>query len=188
MYKEKRMIDFYEVTTSVWFDGKEYILAEDKNDTSEMPYMTCVGTRNDILVSYSDVLISDDYVELFQVFADRLSEQAKQFMAERAKTGVSTALFTTADCVAGGLEFDIEGKVIILKPSALSPEYRTAINQLQIATSGFGCNPKSSGRAVYCTNLYTGAKYRYNRHDVAGVADISRLPEWARKKIKDIES
>ena len=57
MDNERRMIDFYEVTASVWFDGREYILAEDKNDTSEMPYMTCIGTRNDILVSYSDVLI-----------------------------------------------------------------------------------------------------------------------------------
>jgi len=87
--------------------------------------------------------------------------------------------------VAGGLDFDIEGKVIILKPSSLSPEYRTAINQLQIATSGFGCNPNASGRAVYCTNLYTGVKYRHNRYDVAGVADMSCLPEWARKKIKE---
>jgi len=56
MNENRRMIDFYEVTASVWFDGKEYILAEDKNDTSEMLYMTCVGIRNDILVSYSDVL------------------------------------------------------------------------------------------------------------------------------------
>ena len=150
-----------------------------------MPYMICVGTRNDILVSYSDVLISDDYVELFRVFADRLSERAKKLAEEREENGVPTTLFTSADCVAGGLDFDIEGKVIILKASALSPEYRTATNQLQIATSGFGCSPNANGRAVYCTNLYTGVKYRYNRHDIAGVADFSRLPKWARNKIKE---
>ena len=117
MDKERRMIDNYEVRDSVWFDGREYILAEDKSGKSEMPYMTCVGTRNDFIASYNDVLISSDYMELFQVFADWLSEQAKMFSDERKLSEPDSPPLTSADCVAGGLEFDIEGKVIIIKTS-----------------------------------------------------------------------
>lgn len=187
MSDEKRMIGDYEVKESIWFGGKEYIMGEDKSGKAEMPYITCVGTRNELFANYDNALISDDYMELFNVFTERLNEQAKQITAERAERGVTATPLTTADCVKGGLNENIEGKIIILKTSSLSPEFRTADNQIMIATGGNGCNPDGHGRAVYCKNLYSGDKSRFERYDVAGIADIAKLPEWAKQKIAELE-
>ena len=190
MSEEKRMIDIYEVRNAIWLGGKEYILAEDKNGKTDAPYMTCIGTRNNQLgfEMHEDILASEDYFEIFNIFIGRLAERSKQLSDERSGCGISNAPLTADDCIKGGLDSDIEGKVIIIKASALSPEYRLATHQLQLATGGFGCKPDASGRAVYCTNLYNGERYRYERYDVAGVANITRLPEWAQQKIAELKS
>ena len=105
--------------------------------------------------------------------------------AERSDHGITDKPLTAADCIKGGLNNSIEGKVIIIKPEVLSPEYRTINHQLYIAESGFGCSPNAMGTAVYCKNMYSGEKSRFERYDIAGVADTERLPESIRKKIEE---
>ena len=77
------------------------------------------------------------------------------------------------------------GKLIIIKPEVLAPEYRRSEHQIKRATGGFGCSPNSRGNAVFCKDLYSGKESRFERHDVLGVADVEKLPEWAKAKLDE---
>lgn len=187
MNSEKRMIGDYKVILTAWLGDKEYLIGEASNDASEQHYMTCVNISNEIYTAHEDAVGSDDYLEIFKLYLDRLATRLRELETERSKRGI-TNMLTAEDCVNGGLNSDITGKVIIIKPETLPPEYRTADRQLQIANSGFGCCPNSRGNAVFCTNLYSGEKIRYEKHDVVGIADISCLPEWALQKLAEIKT
>jgi hypothetical protein len=93
---------------------------------------------------------------------------------------------TAADCLPNSDKIDWTGKAIIVKPEALSPEFRTSEHQLVLCTGGFGAKPDAMGRAVYADELHSGKKTRYDRQNIAGIADPSKLPEWAVKKLAEM--
>ena len=47
--------------------------------------------------------------------------------------------------VPNGWETSCEGKIMIIKPESLSPQYRTRENQYFLALGGFGCDPTKIG-------------------------------------------
>lgn len=95
-------------------------------------------------------------------------------------------LFGGRDCET--IWQDLEGKVLVMKPVTLKESYWTQQNQLWLATGGFGCSPKASGRAVYATCLGDGEKTRWNRNDFVGVLKDERLPDWAREPLAKLRS
>ena len=80
----------------------------------------------------------------------------------------------------------ITGKVLVLSPEALREQYWGQDYQLLYARSGFGCEPHSSGRAVFATCLSDGETARWNREDFIGVLDDKFLPGWAREKLEEL--
>ena len=84
------------------------------------------------------------------------------------------------------VEQDFTGKVLVLSPEALREQYWGQENQLWYARSGFGCEPHSSGRAVFATCLSDGETARWNREDFIGVLDDKFLPDWAREKLEEL--
>ena len=92
-------------------------------------------------------------------------------------------LFGQAHCSAGMYDGNVEGAVIVLSPDALKEGAWSPRNQLWLATGGFGCDPKASGRAIYATCLGDGEEARWNREDFCGVLDERYLPEWAEEKL-----
>lgn len=95
-------------------------------------------------------------------------------------------LFGAEHCVGDRAEQDYTGKVLVLSPEALREQYWSQENQLWYARSGFGCEPHSSGRAVFATCLSDGETARWNREDFIGVLDDKFLPEWAREKLAEL--
>lgn len=84
---------------------------------------------------------------------------------------------------------ELEGKVLVMKPSTLKESYWSPENQLWVATGGFGCSPTASGRAVYATCLGDGEKnVRWNREDFLGVLKEELLPDWAREQLEKLNS
>ena len=81
----------------------------------------------------------------------------------------------------------LEGKLVIIRPASLAPEYRTADCQRGYALGGFGCTPGARGRAVYFKELYSGEECRWDITDVLGVADREKLPDWAKEKLAEYE-
>ena len=95
-------------------------------------------------------------------------------------------LFGTEHCVGDRAKQDFTGKVLVLSPEALREQYWGQKDQLWYARSGFGCEPHSSGRAVFATCLSDGETARWNREDFTGVLDDKFLPEWAREKLEEL--
>lgn len=82
-----------------------------------------------------------------------------------------------------GMDADIKGKVVAIKPEVLLLEYQTRSHQLILATGGFGCSPNARGRAVFGTNIYTGEQARWERSDILGVIDEDTLSKRERDKL-----
>ena len=95
-------------------------------------------------------------------------------------------LFGAEHCVGDRAKQDFTGKVLVLSPEALREQYWGQKNQLWYARSGFGCEPHSSGRAVFATCLSDGETARWNREDFIGVLDDKFLPDWAREKLEEL--
>ena len=95
-------------------------------------------------------------------------------------------LFGAEHCVGDRAEQDFTGKVLVLSPDTLKESCWSQADQLWYARSGFGCEPHSSGRAVFATCLSDGETARWNREDFIGVLDDKFLPEWAREKLAEL--
>lgn len=95
-------------------------------------------------------------------------------------------LFGTEHCVGDRAEQDFTGKVLVLSPDTLKESCWSQADQLWYARSGFGCEPHSSGRAVFATCLSDGETARWNREDFIGVLDEKYLPDWAREKLMEL--
>lgn len=179
----KRSIEGYTERLSLSLAARVVVLAG--NPKAADPYLIC-NIRNDnpfgLEERYNGV-VTADYLEAVQIFADRINELAQELAAEREQRGLPITPLTIADCIPGGLNEHLEGKVIIIDPKALAPEYRSADHQLKICTGGFGAAPNARGSAVFCKDLYTGKQTRFERCDVLGVANIERIPEWAKNNL-----
>lgn len=179
MQEEKRMIENYEVRQSFMLGDREIVLAIDKD--AEMPYLLtdCRATAFG-KTQFENSVVSDDYLELVDEFTQRLTKQMEQIKQARQSLGVSHLPLSSAQCVSRGVSENIEGRVVIVKASAIRPDLATADHQLVLATGGNGCRPNARGTAVFCTNLSTGEHGRWERYDIEGVADVEQLPQWAK--------
>ena len=105
------------------------------------------------------------------------------FVNQARQAWQALGLFDKAHCTE---EQDYEGKLLVLKPSALKDEYKTPDYQLFYAEDGFGCSPNARGRKVYGFFLKDGEQTNYNRDNFFGVISDAYLPDWAREKLAEM--
>src|SRR5690348_13191336 len=60
---------------------------------------------------------------------------------------------------------ELEGKLLILDPKILAPQYRQRKFLVYRATGGFGCHAACMGTAVYAECLSDGEKTRWERYE-----------------------
>lgn len=82
---------------------------------------------------------------------------------------------------------ELTDKVLVLSTHTLKESYWMPENQLWLATGGFGCAPKASGRAVFATCLGDGERTRWNREDFTGILKEEFLPDWAKEKVEQLQ-
>jgi hypothetical protein len=185
MDENRRTVDGCEVLHSVRLDGVEHIVTANPEDGR--PYRLYEVRRDNVLgVNEARMHLADsDYLKVMREFVRVLAVRTDSLDLDRACRGTPLMDFpvTAGECVSGGLDADMTGTVIAIRQEVLSPEYRLQSHQLHVATGGFGCLPEASGRAVYCTNLYSGEQTRFAREDVLGVVAEDALPKWAAKKL-----
>jgi hypothetical protein len=181
----KRVIEGYEEKFSIKLGGRVILLAE--NPTDADPYLICnIKWDNPFSVEEPYAAsVTDNYLEAVHEFVKREAMLLDFLEAERSLSGLPFQKLTAADCVPNGLNDNIEGKVIVIKADVLSPEYQSAEYQLKICHGGNGSRPEARGRAVFCENLFDGKQSRFERYDVLGVADLDRLPDWAKTKLAE---
>jgi hypothetical protein len=182
-----RNLDGYEEKLSIQLAGRVLILGE--NPKTDVPYLVCLAKRDNPLniEEYYNAAVTYDYLEAMRRFTDELDTLLIGLEQERAAFPTIQPTLTAADCVPNGLNEDLKGKLVVIKPEVLSPEYRTADHQLKIVQGGFGASPNARGNAVFCKDLYSDKETRFERYDIAGVIDPAKLPEWAKQKLAPVK-
>lgn len=185
--EEKRMAGDYEIIHALHIGDREIVLGENTIDAGMEKYMCAFCVSNGMFASYTEVMVSDDYAEIVQLYGERVAEQAEKTRAELEISDIDNAPITALECTPITHDSDLNGKIIVIKPEILRREYRRATNQLQLCTGGFGTYPNSRGSACFCTELYSGKKSRYERYDVLGTIEPGKLPEWAKLGLERIK-
>lgn len=181
------IVQGYEVKQSIRIGGKSYVIAE--NPKAVQPYVTWQCTENDILRSYDFGHYFKEYLPAIIDLTERVRDEAQLMLDMKEQNKDATEILLTEEhCIAGSRDMDYKEQYIIIKPDDLLPEYRDADNQLYLAVGGFGCSPDARGRAVYCKDLRDGKEERWDRKNALGIADQSKLPEWAQNRIKAFEA
>ena len=183
---EIRKAGDYEIIHSIHIGDKELVMGENLNDKDGHFYLVGECTRNELFEQFENCLVSNDFLELAEIFSQRLQQQVQELKNERGKTH-SDEMITKDMCCHNSEQENYKDKVIVIKPSALRPEYRNAVHQLYFATGGNGINPKGMGAAVFCTNLYTGKRTRFERYHIAGIVKPELFPPWAKERLSLIK-
>ena len=180
---EKRMAGDYVIIHALHIGDREIVLGENPAGVGNERYMCALCQKNELLASYTDVMVSGDYPELVKLFGERVAEQAEKTRIELngpKLQGIPNAPITAEGCEVIGHGHDLRGKVVVIKPEVLRQEYRRATCQLQLCTGGFGASPNSRGSACFCTELYSGKTSRFERNDILGIIVPAKLPKWAK--------
>lgn len=183
MDQEKRMAGDYTIIASLRVGDREVIIGEDKNAAKGEKFMCGMGQRTDLFVLYEDCMVSDDYLEIAELFGKRINgqvEKTRDEFSQLAKPGIDDTPLTKADCEPVSYADSILDKVIVIKAEVLRPEYQRATRQLKLCRGGFGAYGNSRGSACYCTDLMTGKESRFERRDVLGTISPDKLPQWAK--------
>ncbi len=182
---EKRMAGNYKITQGIPIGDKEVVLGMDEK--AEMPYFCAFYTSNELFSSYTDCMVADDYVEIVEMFAERVKAQCEKIREEQAKVTVPRKVITADMCLPLKNDDSLEGKVAAVRTDSIRPEYRSAEHQLVLVTGGNGARGGARGNACFCTNLYTGEKSRWERYDMQGEVKPECLPEWAKERFTEIQ-
>jgi len=187
MSNEIRKAGAYTIINSIHIGNVELVLGENMNDKDGNFYLVGNYIQNDLFAQYENCLVSKDFTEVADIFADRLKEQTTQLKAERDEPTFANNMLTKSDCTSLGSDENIENKVIVIKPDVLRPEHRIATKQLYLTTGGNGTRANSLGTAVFCKNLYTSKETRFERYDILGTVEKNNLPNWAKEKLSDLQ-
>ena len=181
----KRYIDGYVERAGIQFGGKSIVLAENAQNPGS--YLICNITRDNPLgmEERGDIIRTEDYIHAMREFAKRIDTTAATLSADRIAADIPHKPLTSDDCVPDSQHADWEGKLIIIKPETLAPEYRVAEHQLCYCIGGFGSKAEARGNKVYVKELLSGDKCYYQRYNVAGVADTAKIPQWAADKFTE---
>jgi hypothetical protein len=89
---------------------------------------------------------------------------------------------TVEHCLKDSNDKDFTGQVLIVKANALMPEYRDTESQIDKCTHGNGARANAKGRSIFYKELASDKTAVYYRDEIEGIADIGKLPHWAKKR------
>lgn len=187
---EKRMAGDYEIIFAIHIGDREVVVGEKPGNGNGDKYMCSFGESNGFFELHSEVVASDHYPEIMELFGQRISEQAHKVCMELSKPmiqGIPNTALTAKDCTVISHTDDLNDKVIVIKPEVLRREYQVATHQVKLCTGGFGAAPNSRGSAVYCTDVYTGEHSRFERRDVLGIINPDQIPKWVQHHLEALK-
>lgn len=180
--QEPRKFGNWEVTNAMHIGNSEVVFGENTEATAEPRYACAYCKSNSLIRQYSDCAGGNDYLEIMELFLDRLKEQIALVRDERASVTVPTELISSEQCETRNGDKSIEGRIVAMNADVLRPEYRGADSQLLLVEGGFGAQANARGRAVYVRNLYSGERYRVERPDIMGAVKTEHIPTWAAER------
>jgi hypothetical protein len=183
MSEDAKTIDGYVVINTHKLGASRFNIGEKPG--AELPYMTCESrTFGGIIAEHSNVMYYQSYGEAILNFALCLAQRSEELIEEQQSRNIPAQIFTAADFEPDGLKSDFAGRVVLIKPESLSPEYRSPDYMLVLVSHGNGARFGAMGRSVFGTELYSSESVRYDRSDIAGVLAEEKLPDWAKTKLE----
>lgn len=179
----KRMAGDYVIIHAFHIGDREIVLGENPASKGDDRYMCAFCQNNGLMAGYTEMMVSKEYPELAKLFGERVAEQAEKTRIDLNGPkiqGIPNAPITADGCEVIGYQHDLRGKIVVIKPEVLRPEYRRATSQLYLCDGGFGASPNSRGTACSCTQLYSGKSSYFERSDILGVIAPENLPKWAK--------
>jgi hypothetical protein len=174
--------DASHVISSLHINGVDVELGEDRENP--LPFYVESNRGNENLFG----MRTDKYPEAIKAYTtqilNRVTEIALDLEDKAVMRGAEYVKLTDEDCLPDGKNADFTGKLIIVDANSLLPEYRSSTNQLMECTHGNGARPNAIGTSVFGKELYSGASVVYGRHQILGVADEAKLPQWAETKLE----
>ena len=185
MNERKEKVGDFEITEELRFGGKTLVLGVSDRENAKIPYMTCFKETNLLHeVVFTNVFMSDDYLEVMDVFSERLRNAVRRVRGTRNKRNVPFSALTAEHCLPDELRRNLAGKLIVVAPSSLAPEYRTSDFQLGLAVGDDECEHGAGRRKIFFRELFSGKTVEWSFKDILGVANPEKLPAWAQKKLK----
>ena len=182
MSDEVRKARDYIIKHSMQIGGREVVLGENMDDKDGRYYFVADFESNEIFERYTNAFVSNDYVEMAGMFAERITEEIEKLKQNRSD--LSMNLITKDDCIPINNESFV-GKIIVIRPQSLSPEYRNEQYQIVRCTGGNGAKADGLGTSVFCTEMFTGEDMKYRRANVMGILKEEHYPDWLKNKLKD---
>lgn len=189
MDQEKRIAGDYTIIAGLRVGDREVVIGENPNAPKGEKFMCGLGQRTDLFVLYEDCMVSDDYLEIAELFGKRINgqvEKTREEFARLVQPGFDDTPLTKDDCDPISYADCILDKVIVIKAEVLRPEYQRATRQLKLCRGGFGASGNSRGSACFCTDLITGKESRFERRDVLGTISPDKLPQWAKDGLEKV--
>lgn len=180
-YCKAEMVSDYQIIHSFYVGERKVIVGEDKN--AEYRYFCGYYETNDIFARAVDCRMSNDYLEIMQIYCNRTKEQVELF---RSKQIEGAELVTSDMCNPCKNDADLTNKIVVLKPETLRREYQNGNHQLFYVTGGNGAKPNSRGTKVFGYYLDSGKETYIRRYEIMGTIEAEKLPEWANKHISKI--
>lgn len=118
MPDEKRMIDKFEVIHALQIGAREVVVGV----SPEQEFMCCFCTRDSMREYYTEAMGSDDYLEVMELYADRLKDQVAAMQAQRQTLHIPLDMLGGEHCFPLLDSDDITDKVVAVKPGALRYE------------------------------------------------------------------
>lgn len=176
----KRMAGNYEIISAIHMGDKEIVLGVNMNDADGYFYLVSDYENNGLFEKYSNGIASTDYMEVAQIFSDRLKEQIEK--VKNATKDIPKGIITVDMC-EDIADKNLENEIIVIKSKVLYPEYQTQANQIVRCTGGNGARPNAIGTAVFCEHLSEDRQSRFERYDVLGILKKECYPEWVKEKL-----
>ena len=153
---EKRMLGDYEIIHSLYIGDREIVVGDNPNAPKDERYI-CMNLQHlDVFLKPEDAIVSDDFTEIIQEYGNRLAAQAEKtrpLVMKPKIQGIDTRVLTEKDCQRIDSGDNLNGKIIVIKPTSLRREYQMCTNQIMLCTGGFGAYPNSRGNACFCVDL-----------------------------------
>jgi len=187
---EKLSRDGYKEINKVSVNSSDVILAE--NPDAEYRYMVVENRYTSYYNNSGDNNIytghTNDYLEAITEFTKMVQNNIGCVQSRRdlrqSMDGIDYVELKSGDCLPGSDNDNFTGKLIIVKAGELKPEYRSSENQLVVCSHGNGARPNAIGTSVFGKELYSGDSVAYGRHQIQGIADETKLPQWAKVKLE----
>ena len=127
---------------------REVVLGENPQDETGMKYMCAFCRQNALFAEYSEVMASDDFPEIVELFGQRIAEQAQKTHIELNKPriqGIDDRPITAEGCIPISRAISEYGKIVVIKPEVLRREYRRATRQLKLCMGRLWGFPTQQG-------------------------------------------